>query len=260
MNLIGEHTDYNDGFVLPIAVQYATWVAIAPRNDRQVRVRSQTVDKTAEFSLNEENPQAKHDWTDYVRGLAVMLKSSGHHLIGADLLIDSDIPIGSGLSSSAALEMAVGFGMLTVSGATVDLEDLARAGQRTENRFIGVRSGIMDQYTSCNGVRGHALLLDCRRLVARLVPLGVDASLVIANSMVRHAHTASEYNTRRDQCDTGVANLATVIPGIKALRDVSLPLLEANQDLLDPLIFRRCRHVVTENARVLTRRRDPRGR
>lgn len=251
VNLIGDHTDYNDGFVLPVALQYATWVAIARRDDRRVRVRSETLEKTAEFDLDEIDPRPRHDWTDYVRGLAIMLESSGHRLVGADMLIASNIPLGAGLSSSAAIEMATGFGMLTISGSPVDLADLAAAGQRTENIFIGVKSGIMDQYASCHGVRGHALLLDCRDLVARLVPLGAQTSFVIANSMVHHAHTTSAYNTRRDECDAGVATLATVIPGLRALRDVSFAQLEANESLLDPVVYRRCRHVVTENARVV---------
>jgi galactokinase len=251
VNLIGDHTDYNDGFVLPVAVQYATWAAFSSRDDRRVRVRSLTVDKTAEFDLDEADPRPRHDWTDYVRGLAFMLESAGHRLVGADILIDSDIPLGSGLSSSAAIEMATGFGLLSLAGAAFDLDDLTTAGQRTENTFIGVKSGIMDQYASCHGMRGHAMLLDCRDLVARFVPLGTDCRFVIANSMVRHAHTASAYNSRRAECETGVAALATVIPGILALRDVSPAQLEANERLLDPVVYRRCRHVVTENARVL---------
>jgi galactokinase len=250
VNLIGEHTDYNDGFVLPVALQYATWVAIARRDDRRVRLRSQTVEKTAEFDLDEVDPLPRHDWTDYVHGLAVALEAAGNRLVGADMLIDSEIPIGSGLSSSAAIEMATGYGMLALAGVAIDLDALAAAGQRTENLFIGVRSGIMDQYASCHGVAGHAILLDCRDLAARLVPVGAGIRFVVANSMVRHAHTASEYNTRHDQCETGVATLARVLPGIRALRDVSLAELEANENLLDPVIFRRCRHVVTESARA----------
>lgn len=251
VNLIGEHTDYNDGFVFPVALALSTWVAIAAREDRRVHVRSLTIDKAAEFDLDDIDQRARHDWTDYVRGLAITLERSGQRLAGAEMLIDSDIPLGSGLSSSAAIEMATGFAMLTLSGATFDLDALAIAGQHTENLFIGVRSGVMDQYASCHGVRGHALLLDCRNLVARPVPLGTDVGLVIANSMVRHAHAGGEYNTRRDECDAGVATLTTALPGIKALRDVSLRQLEANESLLDPVVFRRCRHVVTENARVL---------
>ena len=236
--------------MLPVALQYATWVAIARRDDRRVRLRSQTVEKTAEFDLDEIDPLPRHDWTDYVRGLALVLEVAGNRLVGADMLIDSEIPIGSGLSSSAAIEMATGYGMLALAGAAIDLDALAAAGQRTENLFIGVRSGIMDQYASCHGVAGHAILLDCRDLAARLVPVGTDTCFVVANSMVRHAHTASEYNNRRDECDTGVVTLASVLPGIRALRDVSLAELEANETLLDPVIFRRCRHVVTENARA----------
>ena len=260
VNLIGDHTDYNDGFVLPVAVQYATWAAFSPRDDRRVRVRSLTVDKTAEFDLDEVDPRPRHDWTDYVRGLAFMLESAGHRLVGVDILIDSDIPLGSGLSSSAAIEMATGFGLLSLAGTAFDLDDLATAGQRTENIFIGVKSGIMDQYASCHGMRGHAMLLDCRDLAARFVPLGSDSRFVIANSMVRHAHTASAYNSRRAECETGVVALATVIPGVLALRDVSPAQLEANESLLHPVVYRRCRHVVTENAARASRRGRARGR
>ncbi|MGD0219688.1 MAG: galactokinase [Acidimicrobiales bacterium] len=251
VNLIGEHTDYNDGFVFPIALQHATWVAVARRDDRRMRVRSQTLSETAEFNLDEVDLHARHNWTDYVRGLAIVLETSGHRLVGADMLIDSDLPLGAGLGSSAAIEMATGFALLTVSGAAFHLDDLAAAGQRTENTFIGLRSGILDQYASCHGVRGHALLLDCRELVARPVLLGASTRFVVANSMVRHKLAASEYNTRRGECDSGVAVLANAIPGVRALRDVSFAQLETNKSLLDPVVYRRCRHVVTENARVL---------
>jgi galactokinase len=251
VNLIGEHTDYNDGFVLPAALELSTTVAVAPRADRQVRVRSLRTGETVAFDLNEADARPRHHWSDYVRGVAIMLERAGHRLSGADLLIASDVPIGSGLSSSAALEVSTGFALLSLAGLPIDRKQLALTCQRAENDFVGMRCGIMDQFISCHGTAGHALLLDCRSLDYRLVPLAPAARLLICNSMVHHQLAGSEYNLRRQECERGVALLAPVLPGIRALRDVTAEQLEANRQRLPELTWRRCRHVVTENDRVL---------
>ncbi len=251
VNLIGEHTDYNDGFVLPAALEQSTWVAAAPRRDRWLGMRSLRGGGGVAFDLDDPAPLPLHEWSDYVRGVAVMLQRAGHALVGADLLIDSDVPIGAGLSSSAALEIAAGFALLGCAGIAVDRTQLALTGQRAENEFVGMRCGIMDQFISCHGAAAHALLLDCRSLDFRLVPIAPSVRVVVCNSMVHHAHAGGEYNLRRAECERGVALLAPVLPGIRALRDVTVADLAAHAALLPELTLRRCRHIVTENARVL---------
>jgi len=251
VNLIGEHTDYNDGFVLPAALELATYAAIAPRSDRTLRVHSLLKDETVSFDLDEAEPTPRKDWSDYVRGVAVVLRDAGHRLAGADLLIDGDVPLGAGLSSSAAIEVATGYALLSNSGLPIDLTRLALACQRAENEFVGMRCGIMDQLIACYGATGRALLIDCRSLERRLVPIDAKVRLVMSNSMVHHQHAAGEYNLRRRDCEEGVRRLSAVLPGIKALRDVTPEQLEEHADLLTPVIYRRCRHVVTENDRTV---------
>jgi galactokinase len=251
VNLIGEHTDYNDGFVLPAALELATFAAVSPRPDRRLRVRSLLMEETLEFDLDEADARPRKDWSDYVRGVAIMLERAGHRLTGADLLIWSEVPLGSGLSSSAALEVAVGYALVSAAGLTIDLTALALSCQRAENEFVGMRCGIMDQFIACHGAARRALLLDCRSLEWRLVPLDPKARLLICNSMVRHSHAASGYNDRRRDCEQGVALLSKALPGIKALRDVTIDQLEEHAALLPPVVYRRCRHIVTENDRTV---------
>ncbi len=251
VNLIGEHTDYNDGFVMPAALEQATWVAAARRPDMTIRVHSLMTGQTATFGLSEAEPGPRRDWSDYVRGVAVMLARAGHRLAGADMLVASDVPVGAGLSSSAALEVSIGYAMLRLAGAEVDLAQLALACQRAENEFVGMRCGIMDQLIACLGIADHVLMIDCRSLETRPVPLDPRARLVICNTMVRHALAGSEYNRRRRDCEEAVAILSQVLPEVRALRDISCDALEAHQALLPPTVYRRCRHVVTENERVL---------
>ena len=251
VNLIGEHTDYNDGFVLPAALDLATYAAVTPRADRRLRVRSLLMAETAEFDLGELQPRPRKDWSDYVRGVAIMLAGAGRRVAGADVMIWSDVPLGAGLSSSAALEVAVGYALLSAAGEPIQLTELALACQRAENEFVGMRCGIMDQFIACRGAEGMALLLDCRSLDWSLVPIDRRARLVVCNSMVRHAHAAGEYNQRRRDCERGVVLLSAALPGIRALRDVGLAQLEGQAGLLPPTIYRRCRHVVTENSRTL---------
>ena len=251
VNVIGEHTDYNDGFVLPAALELATYVAIAPRPDRRLRVGSLLMEETLEFDLDEKNAAPRKDWSDYVRGVAIMLAGAGHRLTGADMMLWSDVPVGGGLSSSAALEVSVGYALLDAARIPVDLTALALTGQRAENEFVGMRCGIMDQFIACHGATGQALLLDCRSLEWRLVPIDPKARLVICNSMVRHSHAAGEYNDRRRDCEEAVRLLSEPLPGIRALRDVSVEQLEQHRALLPPVVYRRARHIVTENDRTV---------
>jgi len=250
VNVIGEHTDYNDGFVLPAALELATFAAVAPRTDRKLRVRSLLMNETLEFDLDDGDPQPRKDWSDYVRGVALMLERAGHRLAGIDMLVDSNVPVGSGLSSSAALEVAAGYALLATTGIAIDLTALALTGQRAENEFVGMRCGIMDQFIACHGAADRALLIDCRSLDSRLVPIDPKARLLICNTMVHHEHVASEYNARRRDCERGVEILKAVLPGIRALRDVTPADLERHAGLLPDVIHRRCRHVVTENDRT----------
>jgi len=250
VNLIGEHTDYNDGFVLPAALELATFAAVRARSDRKLRIRSLLMNDTREFDLDEKDPKPQKDWSDYVRGVALMLEHAGHRLTGVDMLLDGNVPLGSGLSSSAALEVSVGYALLATAGIAIDLKALALVCQQAENDFVGMRCGIMDQFIACHGAVGRALLIDCRSLDSRLVPIDPKARLVICNTMVHHEHVASEYNARRRDCERGVALLKPALPAIRALRDVSPAELERHAGLLPELVYRRCRHVVTENDRT----------
>jgi galactokinase len=265
VNLIGEHTDYNAGFVMPAAIQFYTTVAIAPRSDRRLRVRSTNFSETVEVDLPEANasnsrrPGQRAQWIDYVLGVAQALQQHGVHPPGADLLIHGEVPLGAGLSSSAALEISVALALSSLAGRILDKVTLAKIGQRAENEYVGMRCGIMDQFAATSGRAGHALKIDCRSLEHELVPLdphtaGADATvqLVICNTMVRHRLAGGEYNRRREECEEGVRSLQRVLPGIEALRDVTLTQLQDHASLLDPVIYRRCRHIVTENERVLT--------
>ncbi|HTZ67318.1 MAG TPA: galactokinase [Roseiarcus sp.] len=250
VNVIGEHTDYNDGFVMPAALEFATLTAASRRPDRRLTVYSMIMDETREFDLDSP-PAASGDWSDYVLGVALMLEMSGRRLSGADLIIWSDVPIGAGLSSSAALEVSVAHALLTASGLPFDPIAIAKICQQAENDFVGMRCGVMDQYISCYGVAGHALVIDCRSLASRDVAIASNLRLLIANSRVRHQHAGGEYNLRREACEEGVRLLSRYLGPIKALRDVTPKQLDAKRRKLPELVYRRCRHIVTENARVL---------
>ena len=251
VNLIGEHTDYNDGYVMPAALEFSTLIAAGPRLDRILRVYSMNMNEERAFDLDAPNPSARRDWSDYVFGVAAMLKKSGRGLRGADLVVTSNVPIGAGLSSSAALEVATTHALLAASGLTIDPVDAAKISQQAENEFVGMRCGIMDQYIAARGVAGHALLIDCRTLEARNVALAPNLRLLVTDSRVRHQHAGGEYNARREACEEGVRRLQAFLGPIKALRDVRPAELEAHKHALSDLVYRRCRHIVTENERVL---------
>jgi len=251
VNLIGEHTDYNDGFVFPAAIDLFAWIAIAPRRDRRIHLQSENFGQAAEFDLDAGPRAASREWSSYVFGVALVLDQSGYRLRGANLLIRGDVPIGAGVSSSAALEVATGFALLANSGITIDGTKLAVCCQKAENDFVGTRCGIMDQLASACCVRDRALLLDCRSLDFHTVPLPSGIRLVICNSMVKRELAASAYNTRRAECEEGVRILAERFPGVRALRDVTIEQLQSCQEALPKNVYKRCRHVVSEDERVI---------
>ena len=250
VNLIGEHTDYNDGFVLPAAIEFYCWAAVAPRSDRKLVIHSENFSETIEEPLDSLSPLAKKHWANYPLGVAWALRQAGKSLKGANIYLTGDVPLGAGLSSSASVEVAVGFAMLKESGRDVDRKELALLCQKAENEFVGAHVGIMDQFISCYGRASQALLLDCRSLQHQFVKLPANIQLVICNTMVKHELASGEYNVRRAECEEGVRILKIVLPEIRALRDVTLSQLEAHSQNLPPKVIARCRHVITENARV----------
>jgi len=253
VNLIGEHTDYNDGFVLPIAIERRTFVAGAPRPDSRVIVRSLTLEQTVEFDLHQPGPTRRGSWLDYVEGTGRALLDRGFPLSGANLLIDSDLPAGAGLSASAALELSVGYTLAALGGTPdPDRLQLALAGQNAEHAYVGTRCGIMDQYICALASPDHALQIDCRSLEYEAIPLRLaSACVLICDTQVKHELASSAYNERRQQCEDGVREIARRHPTVRALRDVSVAEFEALAPRLPELLARRCRHVVNENARTL---------
>ena len=252
VNLIGEHTDYNDGFVMPAALDFSTWVKISPLDKRRLQIFSEHFNEEVEVDLDDQKLAARGHWSDYPIGVAVVLERAGHRLRGAKLQIRGDVPIGSGLSSSAAIEVSTACALAANSGLKIDARELALLCQRAENEFVGARVGIMDQFISLFGEAQKALLLDCRSLEFRLLPLPDNVRLIICNTMVKHELASSAYNERRAQCEAGVNHLAKFLPNVTALRDVTIEQLEEYRGGLPDLVYRRCRHVITENARVLS--------
>lgn len=250
VNLIGEHTDYNDGFVLPAAIEFYCWVAAAPRDDRKLVIHSENFNETVEARLDSLSAPGEKHWASYPLGVAWAIEGAGKRLGGANLLISGDVPLGAGLSSSAALEVAVGFALLRQSGLRFTRGELTQLCREAENEFVGAHVGIMDQFIACYGQASRALLLDCRSLDFQLVPLPERIQLVVCNTMVKHEIASGEYNRRREECEEGVRALSMALPGIRALRDVTLAQLEDHCSLLNPRVYSRCRHVVSENQRT----------
>jgi galactokinase len=251
VNLIGEHTDYNDGFVMPAAVGFYCWVAISPREDHKLMICSNEFSGDAEVELNSAEIRPRRMWSDYPVGVALQLKQAGFPLYGANILIHGEIPMGAGLSSSAAVEVATALALAERSGHTWDRVQLARLCQKAENDFAGARVGIMDQFISLHGRKNHALLLDCRSLQYEFVAIPECVRLVVCNTMVKHELASSEYNQRRAECEEAVRRLAQVMPEIHSLRDVALEQLARHRGALSEMTYKRALHVVTENARVL---------
>ncbi len=245
VNLIGEHTDYNDGFVLPMAIDRAVWIALRPRPDQRVLLHSLDFEQAAGFSLD----QLRHEnagWVEYCRGVAWALQEAGYSLAGWEGVMAGNVPIGAGLSSSAALELATARAFAAVSGWPWEAATMARIAQRAENQWVGMNCGIMDQMIAAAGRAGHALLIDCRSLATEAVPLPPGTVVVVLDTATRRELVESAYNERRAQCEA-----AARFFGAPALRDVTLAEFEALAGQLDPIIRRRARHVISENERTL---------
>ncbi len=246
VNLIGEHTDYNDGFVLPMAIDRAVWIALRPRNDRRVALRSMDFRQTAVIDLDQ-IAHTNGGWAEYVRGVAWGLTQAGHVLsFGWDGVMTGNVPRGAGLSSSAALELAAARAFAATNDLAWDPAEMARVAQRAENEWVGVNCGIMDQMISAAGGEGECLLIDCRSLETKPVPLPLNTSVMILDTGTRRGLVDSAYNERRAQCEAAAAFF-----GVRALRDVDVPAFERRARELEPDMRKRARHVVTENARTL---------
>lgn len=245
VNLIGEHTDYNDGFVLPMAIDRAVWIALRPRQDDYMVVYSIDYDEMVEISLSELE-RLPANWAEYMKGVAWAMQEAGFSLRGWEGVITGDVPRGAGLSSSAAIELATARALCHVSEIVWDAPRMALISQRAENQWVGVNCGIMDQMISAAGVADHALLIDCRTLETELAPLPQGAAVVILDTTTRRGLVDSAYNERRQQCEAAAQHF-----GVKALRDVTLEQLEAEKAELSEVVYRRARHIISENTRTL---------
>ena len=251
VNLIGEHTDYNEGFVLPAAIDRAILLVVAPRIDERVRLYALDLQEEYETVLAPDmKPQRR--WSDYLIGVAGEMLGAGYALGGFDCVFGGDVPVGAGMSSSAAIEGGLAFALNSVFHLGIDRLTLVKLAQKAENDFVGVRCGIMDQFVNIFGRRDRALRLDCRSLAYEEVPFErPDISIVLCDTNVRRALASSEYNLRRRQCEIGVASIRRRHEAVRSLRDVSREILEDHRGELDPVVYRRCEYVIEENARVL---------
>ena len=245
VNLIGDHTDYNEGFVLPMAIDRAVWIAARARGDDTLSMYSIDFDEEAVFQLHNGSARGT-GWQEYVRGMTWALESSGKVTKGLEGVCGGDVPVGAGLSSSAALELATARTCAAVSGFAWEPTAMARLAQRAENEWVGVNCGIMDQLIAARGAAGHALLIDCRTLETRAVPVPSSAAVVVLDTATRRGLVDSAYNERRAQCEAAAKRF-----GVRALRDVDLATFEKRASLLDASTYQRARHVITENARTI---------
>ena len=251
VNLIGEHTDYAEGFVMPAAINFATLAGISPRADGKIAIFSENYGQVRYFDAAELPSKAAQHWTDYPLGVISILGGEGNRIPGFSLSLWGDVPLGSGLSSSASVEVATALAVTGLIGVNYPGPVLARLCQRAENEFVGASSGIMDQFISVNGARGHALLLDCRDLSFMLAPIPEHVALVIANTMVRHAVTGGEYTSRRAEVEAACTVIARHRPEVKFLRDATVQDLERWGHEMTPNSLKRARHVITENTRTV---------
>lgn len=254
INLIGEHTDYNEGFVLPAAIDYAVTVRGAATKERSITAYSESFDESITFSLHDlSRREGAVHWIDYLKGVCFAFREAGYHLAGAKLSISSEVPVGAGLSSSAALEVAVTGALARLSGLQLPLQQLAGLAWQAENEYVGVRCGVMDQYAAALSRPGRALLLDCRTFEYKYIPLPLDRyRLLIVHSRVERTLAASAYNRRREECSAAVEQLARLLKRpLRSLRDLKKQEIERVGDQLPPLLARRSRYVVEENERVL---------
>jgi len=246
VNLIGEHTDYNDGFVFPMAIDRATWIALRPRADSKVFAISLDLDDRREFSLDKLQRPTQTDWIDYLIGVAWAVQERGYALSGWEGVVSGDVPMDSGLSSSAALELVTARAFYSVSDFEWDAATMAKVGMAAENDWLGIKTGIMDQMISAAGIENRALLIDCRSLKTYSAPLPPQTMVVILDTSTRRGLVDSKYNERREQCEAAARHL-----GIRALRDIDVATFNQRAEELAPLIRKRARHVVTENDRTL---------
>lgn len=251
VNIIGEHTDYAEGFVMPAAIDFTTVAAISPRSDGKIVIYSMNFEEEVTHDASAIPEKASRHWSDYPLGVLSTLQSVGVPPVGFSLTLAGDVPLGSGLSSSAALEVASFLAMQSLSEKKFTPPEIAKLCQRAENEFVGTKSGIMDQFIACCGAEDHALLLDCRDLSFRLAPIPSNVSIVISNTMVKHSHAGGEYNTRRAEVEEGVVVLRKHRPEIRVLRDATIDDLAKWGDEMRPDVLKRCRHVITENTRTI---------
>ena len=258
VNLIGEHTDYTGGFVMPAAIDFETLAVLSGRADGKAIFFSSNFGETAEYDLAalraQQKPAPRGHWSDYPAGVAWAMLREGTELAGFSMTLSGDVPLGAGLSSSASVEVAAAIALLAHAGAAMPAEKMAVLCRRAENEYVGAKSGIMDQFVVSCGAAGRALMLDCRSLEYELLPIPPDVRIVICNSMVKHAVATGEYGNRRDEVEAGQAALRRCKPEIALLRDATLADLEACRPSMRLAEFLRCRHIITENARVLQAR------
>jgi galactokinase len=254
VNLIGEHTDYTGGFVMPMAIDFTTVAIISPRDDGRAVFYSLNFDEEVSFKIAGLGRTPRGHWSDYPLGVVWSLALEGVSVGGFSMSLAGNVPVGAGLSSSASLEVATAMALLSHAGAELPLKTVATLCRRTENEFVGAKSGIMDQFIVAGGVAGRVMLLDCRSLDFELLPLLSEVRVVVCNSMVQHQHAGGEYGDRRDEVEAGQAVLRLHRPEIELLRDATMADLEACKDEMSAASFRRCRHILSENARVLEAR------
>jgi galactokinase len=250
VNLIGEHTDYNDGFVLPAAIDKNVVMALAVNDSDQCNVYACAFDELVSFDI--ECAHRREGWINYVLGVVYYLRQQGYPVSGFNAVVDSDLPVGAGLSSSAAVEGATGYGLSRLFDLQTDRSELARIGQLAEHNFAGVKCGIMDQFANLHGKKDKLIRLDCRDLSYAYVPFHFpEYKIVLCNSMVHHSLASSEYNVRRQQCEHGVEVIKKTFEDVKNLRDVSPEMLQISRDDLSEVEYSRCKYVVEENGRLL---------
>ena len=252
INLIGEHTDYNLGYVLPAAIDKAMYFAVGKREDDRITVIAHDLDERVSWRLGE-RPDPATGWVAYIYGMVDIMHKAGYPLMGFDCVFGGDIPFGAGVSSSAALESGMGFALRELMGISFDNWELVKMALRTEHEYVGLKCGIMDMFACVFGKQDKVMLLDCRSLEHQYVPFDITGyALVLCDTKVSHSLASTEYNTRRMQCDKGIQLIRKQYPAVESLRDVSLAQLDSCKTDMDPIIYQRCRYVIEENARVLS--------
>ncbi len=250
VNLIGEHTDYAGGFVMPAAIDFATVAAVSRRDDGVLSIYSANFDETVEYTLATLPEKGRHHWSDYPFGVLSVLRAEGIEIGGFSMSLFGDVPLGAGLSSSASIELATMLALLAVAGRELPRPTMALLAQRAENTYVGANCGIMDQFVACCGERDHALLLDCRSLAYTLAPIPPNLELIICNTMVKHSHAGGEYNTRRAEVEEATKILRRHRPEIQLLRDVPLEELMQRGAEMPPNVLKRARHIITDSLRA----------